>query len=98
MDPWTILLCQTRKEKHLIDNRLVLSQVLALYHLGKHACSSLKKCANFRLKQGEEVKGEATKLVEEHFCMQKSYTNGGVEEYEKLVKLQSSVEGSIFYT
>lgn len=82
----------------MTEKDLVLGQVEALFNLGTHACSTLRKCVNFRLKQGDDVKKEATELAGEHVDMQQSYKLGGVEEYDKINKLQSSVDGGMFYT
>lgn len=87
-----------KKEEKMTEKDLVLGQVEALFNLGTHACSTLRKCVNFRLKQGDDVKKEATELAGEHVDMQQSYKLGGVEEYDKINKLQSSVDGGMFYT
>ena len=81
------------KEKKSTEKRFVLAKVKALHDLGKHACSTLRKCADYRLKQGDGVKKVAMELAEEHVNMQKGYLTGGVEEYEKISDIQSSVGG-----
>jgi len=81
------------KEKKLTEKRLVLAKVKALHDLGKHACSTLRKCADYRLKKGDGVKKVAMELAEEHVNMQQRYLTGSVEEYEKISEIQSSVGG-----